>query len=175
MIYLQGSEVIFKVALSLLGSHKPLILQHENLESIVEFIKNTLPNLGLVQMEKTINQVFEMDISKQLQAYEVEYHVLQDELIDSSPLSDNQRINKLEKANSTLRKQNFDLLEELQVSHGRIQMLESSVETFQSNEVKLKQSLLTLELERSALLDTIEELRGQLKEQNKNCLGTEQK
>ncbi|XP_039082972.1 TBC1 domain family member 1 isoform X2 [Hyaena hyaena] len=56
MIFLQGSEVIFKVALSLLGSHKPLILQHENLETIVDFIKNTLPNLGLVQMEKTISQ-----------------------------------------------------------------------------------------------------------------------
>ncbi|XP_053314338.1 TBC1 domain family member 1 isoform X2 [Spea bombifrons] len=164
ILYLQGSEVIFKVALSLLGSHKPLILQHENLESIVEFIKNTLPNLGLVQMEKTINQVFEMDISKQLQAYEVEYHVLQDELIDSSPLSDNQRINRLEKANNTLRKQNFDLLEELQVSHARVQNLESTLENLQSNEVKLKQSLRTLELERSALLHTIEEL----KRQNKN-------
>lgn len=55
-----------------------------------------------------------MDIAKQLQAYEVEYHVLQDELIDSS-LNDNQRLDKLEKANSSLRKQNFDLLEELQV------------------------------------------------------------
>ncbi|NXN88200.1 TBCD1 protein, partial [Bombycilla garrulus] len=114
MLFLQGSEVIFKVALSLLGSHKPLILQHENLETIVDFIKSTLPNLGLVQMEKTISQVFEMDIAKQLQAYEVEYHVLQDELIDTS-LNDNQRLDKLEKANSSLRKQNFDLLEELQV------------------------------------------------------------
>lgn len=57
MLFLQGSEVIFKVALSLLGSHKPLILQHESLESIVDFIKTMLPKLGLVQMEKTINQV----------------------------------------------------------------------------------------------------------------------
>lgn len=57
MLFLQGPEVIFKVALSLLGSHKPLILQHDSLESIVDFIKTTLPNLGLVQMEKTINQV----------------------------------------------------------------------------------------------------------------------
>lgn len=57
MLFLQGSEVIFKVALSLLGSHKPLILQHDSLESIVDFIKTLLPNLGLVQMEKTINQV----------------------------------------------------------------------------------------------------------------------
>ncbi|XP_054438014.1 TBC1 domain family member 1 isoform X3 [Pteronotus mesoamericanus] len=159
MIFLQGTEVIFKVALSLLGSHKPLILQHENLETIVDFIKNTLPNLGLVQMEKTINQVFEMDISKQLQAYEVEYHVLQEELIDSSPLSDNQRMDKLEKANSSLRKQNLDLLEQLQVANGRIQSLEATVEKLLTNESQLKQAALALELERSALLQTVEELQ----------------
>lgn len=58
-----------------------------------------------------------MDIAKQLQAYEVEYHVLQEELIGSSPLSDNQRMDKLEKTNSSLRKQNLDLLEQLQVEH----------------------------------------------------------
>ncbi|XP_064440434.1 TBC1 domain family member 1 isoform X7 [Mirounga angustirostris] len=163
MIFLQGSEVIFKVALSLLGSHKPLILQHENLETIVDFIKNTLPNLGLVQMEKTISQqVFEMDISKQLQAYEVEYHVLQEELIDSSPLSDNQRMDKLEKTNSSLRKQNLDLLEQLQVANGRIQSLEATVEKLLASESKLKQATLALELERSALLQTVQELRGQM-------------
>ncbi|KAL1790120.1 TBC1 domain family member 1 isoform X2 [Sigmodon hispidus] len=161
MIFLQGSEVIFKVALSLLGSHKPLILQHENLETIVDFIKNTLPNLGLVQMEKTISQVFEMDIAKQLQAYEVEYHVLQEELIDSSPLSDNQRMDKLEKTNSSLRKQNLDLLEQLQVANARIQSLEATVEKLLTNESKLKQTALTLELERSALLQMVENLKRQ--------------
>ncbi|XP_045849532.1 TBC1 domain family member 1 isoform X3 [Meles meles] len=161
MIFLQGSEVIFKVALSLLGSHKPLILQHENLETIVDFIKNTLPNLGLVQMEKTISQVSEMDIAKQLQAYEVEYHVLQEELMDSSPLSDNQRMDKLEKTNSSLRKQNLDLLEQLQVANGRIQSLEATVEKLLSSESKLKQATLALELERSALLQTVEALRRQ--------------
>ncbi|KAM3672441.1 TBC1 domain family member 1 isoform 5-T5 [Ammospiza maritima maritima] len=158
MLFLQGSEAIFKVALSLLGSHKPLILQHENLETIVDFIKSTLPNLGLVQMEKTISQVFEMDIAKQLQAYEVEYHVLQDELIDSS-LNDNQRLDKLEKANSSLRKQNFDLLEELQVANGKIQNLEATVELLLTNEGKLKQSILTLEQERAALLKAVEEMQ----------------
>ncbi|KAM6362148.1 TBC1 domain family member 1 isoform 4-T4 [Alca torda] len=161
MLFLQGSEAIFKVALSLLGSHKPLILQHENLETIVDFIKNTLPNLGLVQMEKTISQVFEMDIAKQLQAYEVEYHVLQDELIDSS-LNDNQRLDKLEKANTSLRKQNFELLEELQVANGKIQNLEATVELLLTNESKLKQSVLTLEQERAALLKAVEEMQKKI-------------
>lgn len=57
MLFLQGPEVIFKVGLSLLGSHKLLIVQHDSLESIVDVIKTELPNLGLVQMEKTVNQV----------------------------------------------------------------------------------------------------------------------
>ncbi|KAJ8410977.1 hypothetical protein AAFF_G00180120 [Aldrovandia affinis] len=163
MLFLQGSEVIFKVALSLLGSHKPLILQHDNLESIVDFIKTTLPNLGLVQMEKTINQVFEMDLSKQLQAYEVEYHVLQEELLDApSPLSQQQRTAHLEKTNSSLRQQNLDLLEELQVAHAKIHSLESSVEVLVSSEVQLQQEVQCLEQERTALLDTVAVLRAQL-------------
>ncbi|XP_051866036.1 TBC1 domain family member 1-like isoform X4 [Pristis pectinata] len=163
MIFLQGSEVIFKVALSLLGNHKPLILQHESLESIIDFIKCTLPNLGLVQMEKTINQVFEMDLSKQLQAYEVEYHVLQDELIDSSPtMTENERLEKLEKSNNSLRKQNSDLLEELEVAHTKIESLEATVNTLLSNERKLKQAIHTLELERAALLATVEEFHKQV-------------
>ncbi|XP_006876274.1 PREDICTED: TBC1 domain family member 1-like isoform X4 [Chrysochloris asiatica] len=123
--------------------------------------KQYRPDMIILQLEKTINQVFEMDISKQLQAYEVEYHVLQEELIDSSPLSDNQRMDKLEKANSSLRKQNLDLLEQLQVANGRIQSLEDTIEKLLTSESKLKQASLALELERSALLQTVEELQRQ--------------
>ncbi|KAB5518576.1 hypothetical protein PHYPO_G00167610 [Pangasianodon hypophthalmus] len=160
MLFLQGSEVIFKVALSLLGSHKPLILQHDNLESIVDFIKSTLPNLGLVQMEKTINQVFEMDISKQLQAYEVEYHVLQDELLDGpSTLSQSQRAAQLEKTNGSLRQQNLDLLEEVQVAHARIRFLESRVEGLVKSEAVLRVELTSLQQEHSDLQHTVTQLQ----------------
>lgn len=57
-----------------------------------------------------------MDISKQLHAYEVEYHVLQDELLDTGAVVDEtERLDKLEKTNVQLKKQNMDLLEKLQV------------------------------------------------------------
>lgn len=57
-----------------------------------------------------------MDISKQLHAYEVEYHVLQDEMVDAAPPSEeSDRLDKLEKINAQLKKQNMDLLEKLQV------------------------------------------------------------
>uniref|UniRef100_A0A673G3Y8 TBC1 domain family member 4 n=1 Tax=Sinocyclocheilus rhinocerous TaxID=307959 RepID=A0A673G3Y8_9TELE len=163
MLFLQGSEVIFKVALSILGSHKPLILQHDNLESIVEFIKTTLPNLGLVQMEKTINQVSEMDISKQLQAYEVEYHVLQDELLDGpSTLSQSQRVAQLEKTNGSLRQQNLDLLEELQVAHAKIRWLETRVDGLVNREAELQSEVKTLQQERTEQQQTVSKLRDLL-------------
>lgn len=57
-----------------------------------------------------------MDISKQLHAYEVEYHVLQDEMLDTGAVVDEtDRLDKLEKTNIQLKKQNMDLLEKLQV------------------------------------------------------------
>lgn len=57
-----------------------------------------------------------MDISKQLHAYEVEYHVLQDELQESLYASEeSEPMEKLERANSQLKRQNMDLLEKLQV------------------------------------------------------------
>ncbi|XP_042340885.1 TBC1 domain family member 1 isoform X2 [Plectropomus leopardus] len=163
MLFLQGSEVIFKVALSLLGSHKPLILQHESLESIVDFIKTTLPNLGLVQMEKTINQVCQMDVSKQLQAYEVEYHVLQDELLDTPPtLNQHQRAAQLERTNQSLRQQNLDLLEELQVSHARVCSLEGRVEALAQSESRLKEHVSALEEEKEQLVSTVTRLQDLL-------------
>ncbi|CAL8331646.1 unnamed protein product [Merluccius merluccius] len=163
MLFLQGSEVIFKVALSLLGSHKPLILQHDSLESIVDFIKTTLPNLGLVQMEKTINQVCEMDVSKQLQAYEVEYHVLQDELLDTPPtLSQSQRVAQLERTNQSLRQQNLDLREELQVSQARVWGLQSHVDGLSQSESQLKEQLSVLEEDKRQLQGTVSQLHALL-------------
>ncbi|KAK7166486.1 hypothetical protein R3I93_006300 [Phoxinus phoxinus] len=175
MLFLQGSEVIFKVALSLLGSHKPLILQHDNLETIVEFIKTTLPNLGLVQMEKTINQVSEMDISKQLQAYEVEYHVLQDELLDGpSTLSQSQRVAQLEKTNGSLRQQNLDLLEELQVAHAKIRWLETRVDGLVNRESELQSEVNALQQEQTEQQQTVSNLRDLLRSLGINSPSPEQ-
>ncbi|KAL2098354.1 hypothetical protein ACEWY4_007561 [Coilia grayii] len=163
VLFLQGSEVILKVALSLLGSHKPLILQHDSFESILDFMKTMLPNLGLVQMEKTINQVSEIDVSKQLQAYEVEYHVLQDELLDNpSTLNQSQRAAQLEKTNGSLRQQNMDLLEELQVAYAKIRWLEARVDGLVTSENALQKEVCCLQQEKSSLQVSIRHLQTQL-------------
>lgn len=160
IIFLQGTEVIFKVALSLLSSQETLIMECENFENIVEFLKSTLPDMNTSEMEKIITQVFEMDISKQLHAYEVEYHVLQDELQESSyACEDSEPVEKLERANNQLKRQNMDLLEKLQMAHAKIQTLESNLENLLTRETKMKSLIRTLEQEKMAYQKTVEQIR----------------
>uniref|UniRef100_A0A671RGU5 TBC1 domain family member 4 n=1 Tax=Sinocyclocheilus anshuiensis TaxID=1608454 RepID=A0A671RGU5_9TELE len=163
LLFVQGTEVIFKVALCLLSSHRGEILECDGFESIVDYLKSTIPTLTHSQMEETITKAIKMDISKQLHAYEVEYHVLQDELSDAPPPSeDSDRLDKLEKANAQLKKQNMDLLEKLQAARLKIQTLESSVESFLSRESKMKHLLRSLEQEKASYQKTIERMRSSL-------------
>uniref|UniRef100_A0A672I3S6 TBC1 domain family member 4 n=1 Tax=Salarias fasciatus TaxID=181472 RepID=A0A672I3S6_SALFA len=160
-VFVQGLEVIFKVALCLLSSHEGEIVECDSFESIVDYLKTTLPALTQAQMEQTIAKVMEMDISKQLHAYEVEYHVLQDEMFEAGPPpDDSDRLDKLEKTNTQLKKQNMDLLEKLQAARQKIQSLETSVENFLSRESKMKHVIRSLEQERAAHQKTIERMRS---------------
>ncbi|XP_010190644.1 PREDICTED: TBC1 domain family member 4 isoform X2 [Mesitornis unicolor] len=159
MIFLQGTEVIFKVALSLLSSQETSIMECESFENIVDFLKTTVPDMTQPQMEKIITQVFEMDISKQLHAYEVEYHVLQDELQENvNPCDEGEPLEKLERANNHLKRQNMDLLEKLQVAHAKIQSLESNLETILTRESKIKSAIQSLEQEKITYQKTLEQI-----------------
>ncbi|XP_077983763.1 TBC1 domain family member 1-like isoform X2 [Glandiceps talaboti] len=159
LLFLQGMEVVTKVALIILGSHSELILQCDTFEGIVDFLKNTLPSLGIIQMERTINQVFELDISRPLHAYEVEYHVLQEEMIHSPLRSDDDLVEKLETNNRNLKRQNVELLEELQKVHTTIHSYEATLGSMQATTNKYKSQVKALELERTALLNTVAQLK----------------
>lgn len=56
-VFVQGTGVIFKVALCLLSSHEGEIVECDTFESIVDYLKNTLPALNQTQMEQTIAKV----------------------------------------------------------------------------------------------------------------------
>ncbi|XP_029314527.1 TBC1 domain family member 4 isoform X2 [Cottoperca gobio] len=160
-VFVEGTGVIFKVALCLLSSHEGEIVECDTFESIVDYLKTTLPALTQTQMEQTIVKAMEIDISKQLHAYEVEYHVLQDEMLEAGPLpDDSDRLDKLEKTSVQLKKQNMELLEKLQAARQKIQTLETTVENFLSRESKMKHMIRSLEQERAAYQKTIERMRS---------------
>ena len=74
-------SMVFRVALSLLADHKDMLLQCRNFEQIMDYFKTTLPFMGATQLERVIRKALDLDISRQLAAYEVEYHVLQEEIV----------------------------------------------------------------------------------------------
>lgn len=57
LLFVQGTDVIFKVALCLLSSHEGEILECDSFESIVDYLKSTIPTLSHNQMEETITKV----------------------------------------------------------------------------------------------------------------------
>nr|KAG5707808.1 hypothetical protein BaRGS_015968 [Batillaria attramentaria] len=181
MIFIQGPDVIFKVALMLLGSHRELILQCDSFESVVDFLKTTLPEMAQVQMERVINQAFDLDISKQLQAYEVEYHVFSEEMVYSprvnhhpnatttSPAS-HPAVMALQQTVRRLRQQNLELVEKLQRAHSQQHSLQLAAHEHRVNEDKLKSRIQTLELERSDLLHTVASLKNLIPESEREKL-----
>ncbi|XP_025087952.1 TBC1 domain family member 4-like isoform X3 [Pomacea canaliculata] len=172
MIFIQGPDVVFKVALMLLVSHRELILQCSSFEGVVDFLKTTLPDMVHVQMERVINQAFELDISKQLQAYEVEYHVFSEEMISSPHLrgqsssgaSASHHMAAMQQTVRKLRQQNLELVEKLQRAHSQQHSLQLAEHEYRVNEDKLKSRIQALELERSALLTTVATLKSLIPE-----------
>ena len=73
-------------------------------------------------------QAYNMDISKELHSYEVEYHIFQEEMIPT-PMQHNNTsdIDSLEKANKNLRRHNNQLLEQLQAAHNTVHNHEASI------------------------------------------------
>ncbi|XP_063809009.1 TBC1 domain family member 4 isoform X3 [Pseudophryne corroboree] len=160
IIFVQGTEAIFKVALCLLSNNKECIMACDSFENIVDLLKVNIPDMTKDTMENIITQVFEMDISKQLHAYEVEYHVINDEmLVASIPCDDTEAFQKLDKANNQLKRQNMDLLEKLQVAHTRIQSLEANTEITVSRENKMRNVIRSLEQENSAYQKVVEQMK----------------
>lgn len=69
-------------------------------------------------------QACEYSLAKELQAYEVEYHVLQEELAISPQHTED--FQKLKEANKNLKRQNLDLLEQLHHANSHQHALETS-------------------------------------------------
>lgn len=83
LLFLESSEVVFKVAVKLLEIHQEELLKHDNFEDIMNYMKTTVPDIDANIMDKTMKDAFTMDIKKQLIEYQVEYNVLQEEISTS--------------------------------------------------------------------------------------------
>ncbi|XP_035225179.1 TBC1 domain family member 1-like [Stegodyphus dumicola] len=166
LIFLSGIDVVFKVSLVLLGNYKTHILTCDSFESTMDFLKTTLPSIDVLQMEIIFNQVFNLNIGGQLHAYEVEYHVLLEEMIHS-PSKNSAELETLEAANKCLKAQNMEFMEQLQVAYSRIHNLEASEASLKSTVRRLKGRIATLEDEKEALTHSLRIMKKRLEKLEK--------
>lgn len=75
--------MVFRVAVKLLEIHQDELMQRDNFEDIMNYMKTTVADIDASTMDKIMKNVFTMDISKQLIEYQVEYNVLQEEISTS--------------------------------------------------------------------------------------------
>ncbi|XP_037276914.2 TBC1 domain family member 4 isoform X2 [Rhipicephalus microplus] len=159
-IFLQGMEAVFKAALSLLSYFSDTLLSCNSFESIMECFKNTLPALDAPTMEGIVSGMFSLDLGQELVAYQVEYHLLQEEMV-YTPKRPGVSSADLEE-NRTLRRQNMELLEQLQVANNNVSRLEASVSSYQGTVQHLEKRIRQLEDERDALHHSNAALRHRL-------------
>lgn len=124
LVFFEGIDVIFRVALALLGFHKDKIIMCDSFEEIMNYLKGSLTAIDKPILDKVMKQVYTTDIKKQLEEYKVEYQVLQEEMTSMQPQVDT--LHKLEAENKVLTLQNKDLTTKLDLALANVQRLEKT-------------------------------------------------
>lgn len=57
LLFLENTEVIFRVALALLGEHKDGLLTCDSFEEIMEYLKNVVPTVDKKILDRVMKQV----------------------------------------------------------------------------------------------------------------------
>ncbi|KAF2898747.1 hypothetical protein ILUMI_07429 [Ignelater luminosus] len=144
LLFLENTDVIFRVALALLSLHKDSLLNCDSFEEIMNYLKNKLPAIDKVMLNKIMKEVCTTDVSKQLNEYQVEYQVLQEELASVQPQVD--ALHKLEAQNKTLTEQNKALMAQLELALSNVQRLEKNRTLLQATTNRLEMQSRGLEV-----------------------------
>ncbi|XP_063219531.1 TBC1 domain family member 1 isoform X2 [Bacillus rossius redtenbacheri] len=137
LLFVESHEVIFRVAVALLGEHKAGLMECESFEGIMHYLKVTLPNVDKNILDKVMKQVFSMDIKTKLHEYEVEYQVLQEEI-------NNSRVEA--EVLKQLQDENQALTHQLQIAANNLECL-GKTQTAQQNSIhRLEAQIRSLEV-----------------------------
>lgn len=130
LLLFASNEVIFRVILALLEIHKEKLLQLDCFEDIMDYLKNVIPKVDANQMSVVLKHVYELNISRQLLDYKIEYNVLQDEIRNTS-----QHVEALKLAHDDVN----NLQKQLHVAESNIECLEG-IRQKQHQEIQSMQS-----------------------------------
>lgn len=114
--------------LSLLQTHEDSILECESMESTCNYLKTSIPEESLQNVDAILENASRIDFGNRLQTFESEYHVMAElNFYFKSDLV----IDDFISVADVLKKQNVALIEQLAICHAHNSRLESIVESMQ--------------------------------------------
>ncbi len=78
-LFHQGLHVLFTISLSVLVTHKPILLMCSSFESIVEHLKTVIPEMSLIESELIMSRSFNFDLSEDLKRFQAEFDFISEE------------------------------------------------------------------------------------------------
>ncbi|XP_050465807.1 TBC1 domain family member 4 isoform X2 [Cataglyphis hispanica] len=161
LLFLENSEVLFRVSVALLEEHQDQLLCCDSFEEIMEYLKTRVPAVDKQSLDRIMKRVFypDFEISKQLNEYRVEYQVLQEEMISVKPQMEN--LEKFKLQNKQLTQEVTQLSEQLEIAMSNLQRLETArsmqqatIHRFESQNRSLEVTVATLGAFIQQLVDT---------------------
>ncbi|XP_055550464.1 TBC1 domain family member 1 isoform X2 [Wyeomyia smithii] len=147
LLFLESFDVIFRCAISLLDVHKEQLLQQDNFEDIMNYLKTVVPKISPEIMDKVFRNVFKCDFSRQLIEYQVEYNVLKEEIS-----SQNHHLENLKR----VKDENQQLESQVQFAQSSLAQLDRTRQTQQNQIQTLQMQVQTLENTVQTLVKYIE-------------------
>ncbi|XP_043254018.1 TBC1 domain family member 1 isoform X1 [Colletes gigas] len=158
LLFLESTEVLFRVSMALLEDHQDQLLSCDSFEEIMEYLKTRVPAVDREILDRVMKRVFypDQEITKQLNEYRVEYQVLQEEMMSVKPQIEN--MEKLKVINKQLTQEVAQLSEQLEITMSNLHRLETARSVQQSTLLKLESQNRSLEVTVSTLGAFVQQL-----------------
>ncbi|XP_053988184.1 TBC1 domain family member 1 isoform X1 [Hylaeus volcanicus] len=158
LLFLESTEVLFRVSMALLQDHQDQLLICDSFEEIMEYLKTRVPAVDKEILDRVMKRVFypDQEITKQLNEYRVEYQVLQEEMMVVKPQVEN--MEKLKVINKQLTQEVAQLSEQLEITMSNFHRLETARSMQQSTLLKLESQNRSLEVTVSTLGAFVQQL-----------------
>jgi len=126
-VFLQGIDAIYKVILFIIEYSEKEMLALKSFDSIINYMKETIPTRLAAVFEYKIEEIFSKDISTELRDLQIEYKVLNEDISNQNKSELLEAKYKILKQQSTFHQsQIVNLNKELERSHAEIRLLKQS-------------------------------------------------
>ncbi|XP_076675073.1 PTB_TBC1D1_like and TBC domain-containing protein plx isoform X3 [Andrena cerasifolii] len=158
LLFLESTEVLFRVSMALLKEHQDQLLRCDSFEEIMEYLKTRVPAVDKEILDRVMKRVFypDQEITKQLNEYRVEYQVLQEEMMSVKPQIEN--LEKMKVLNKQLTQEVGQLSEQLEITMSNLHRMETTRSMQQSTLLKLESQNRSLEVTVATLGAFIQQL-----------------